>query len=152
VSAHGPIGSAATPLTLTCAQQSAGAAGPAPGDLVVGPLDLIAGKTLATANPSLYGESGRYKVPITVRSGATVTMAIGAQALGHVVIDNPNGPSSGVTAVIYHSCPTGWTSFPQGFVFTDGRTRGCVPLDVSIAGQPPTRHVTVSLFAGSCPA
>jgi len=44
----------------------------------------------------------------------------GAQAQGHVVIYNPYGPPGGVSAVTYHSC------------------------------QPRTRHVTISLFAGSC--
>ena len=40
----------------------------------------------------------------------------------------------------------------RGFAFTGGRTRGCVPLDVRVGGQSRVRHVTLSLFAGSCGA
>jgi hypothetical protein len=130
----------------------AGPSVPAPGDLIVGPLDIVAGKTLATANPSGYGDPSNYKVPIAVRSGAIVTITIAAQAQAHVVIKNPYGPSGGATTASYHPCPAGWTVFAQGFAFTDGRIRGCVPLDVTIAGQPSPRRITVSLFAGSCPA
>jgi len=152
--AHSPAGGLGSPLTLTCAQQAGGTTPslPAAGDLVVGPLDIRAGKTLATANPSGYGEQGNYKVPIAVRSGASVTISVAAQAVGYIVIHNPYGPAQGVTTATYHPCPTGWTVFPQSFAFTDGRTRGCVPLDVTIAGQPYPRRITVSLFAGPCPA
>jgi hypothetical protein len=40
--------------------------------------------------------------------------------------------------------------YAQGFAFTDGQIRGCVPLEVKIGGQPQVRRVTLSLFAGSC--
>jgi hypothetical protein len=48
--------------------------------------------------------------------------------------------------------PGAWTFFAQGFAFRGGRIRGCVPLDVQVAGQPGTRRITLSLFTGSCPA
>jgi hypothetical protein len=67
---------------------------PRPGDLVIGPLLIVDGRELATADPAGF--------------------------------------------------------FAQGFAFTDGRTRGCPPLDVSIDHQPQVRHVTLSPFAGSC--
>jgi hypothetical protein len=41
---------------------------------------------------------------------------------------------------------------PEGFTFTNGQLRGCVPLDVTIGRDPRVRHVTLSLFAGRCPA
>jgi hypothetical protein len=93
---------------------------------------------------------GSYKVPIAIGPGATVTVVIAPQARGRVVIDNPYGPAGGVAAATYHACQRGWTVFVQGFAFPDHRARGCVPLDVQAAGQPGTRHLTVSLFAGHC--
>src|SRR5258708_15912508 len=71
-----------------------------------------------------------YKYPIAVAPGATVTMTIAASARGHVVIGNPYGPPAGVVAASYPACQPGqgqgWALVVQGFVFTDGRTRGCV--------------------------
>jgi hypothetical protein len=81
-----------------------------------------------------------------------VTVTIGAQARGQVVIDNPYSPVGGVAAASYHSCSRKTGFFAQGFAFTNGRIRGCVALDVRIGHQPQVRHVTLSLFAGSCPA
>ncbi len=148
----GVIGSPGNPLKLSCAEQSTGAAPmmPGPDDLVIGPLDIVEGKLLATANPAGYGEHGSYKVPIAIGPGATVTVVIAAQARGRVVIDNPYGPPGGVAAATYPSCQPGWTVFAQGLAFPDRRARGCVPLDVQTGGQSRTRHGTVSLFAGSC--
>jgi hypothetical protein len=68
------------------------------------------------------------------------------------VIDNPDSPVGGVAAVSYHACPHATGFFAQGFAFTDGRARGCVPLDVWIGNEPGVRQVTLSLFAGSCPS
>src|SRR5216683_6443917 len=95
-----------------------------------------------------------YKYPIAVAPGATVTMMIAASARGHIVIDNPYGPPAGVVAASYRACrpgqQQGWTVFVQFFTFTDGRTRGCVPLTVRIGRKARIRHVTVSLYAGPC--
>jgi hypothetical protein len=139
---------------LSCAEASSGAgsSAPAPGDLVVGPLLFFEGQTLATANPAGYGQNGSYKVPLALIRQATVTVTIAARARRFVVISNPYGPLTGVAAATYRSCRGGWTVFAQGFSFTDGRIRGCVPLDVQIDNQLPVRHVTISLFAGSCPS
>jgi len=149
---NGVAGSPGNPLVLSCAAAAFGATGtiPGPHDLVSGPLDVIDGELLATADPAGYGDRGNYKVPIAVGPGATVTVTIAPQARGRVVIYNPYGPGGGVAAATYQSCQPGWTVFPQGFVFPDHRARGCVPLDVRAGGQPRTRHLTVSLFAGSC--
>lgn len=65
------------------------------------------------------------------------------------MISNPNVPA-GVTAATYRSCPHAAGFYAQGFAFTGGQVRGCVPLDVKVGGQSRVRHVTLSLFAGSC--
>jgi hypothetical protein len=55
-----------------------------------------------------------------------------------------------VTAATYRSYAQAAGFFAQGFAFTGGQTRGCVPLDVRVGHQPRVRHLTLSLFAGSC--
>jgi hypothetical protein len=136
---------------MSCAQESfPGDPGtsltPGPSDLTVGPLDFPGGKALATENPADFGGTlGSYKIGFVLTPGSTVTVMIAPQARGRVVI-RPEG----AVAVTYSSCrhPSGF--FPQGFTFTGGRTRGCVPLDMRIGGEPGIRHVTISLFAGRC--
>lgn len=156
---HGPatatLGSPGNPLTLSC-DQSSGLLTPGPGDLVVGPLYIINARN--SVDPKGAGPTPQhgYKYPIAVIPGATVTMMIAAPARSHVVIDNPYGPQPGVIAATYRACQPspygGWTVFVQGFTFTDGRTRGCVPLTVQPGRGAPIRHVTVSLYAGPCAA
>ena len=149
------LGSPGRPLMLSCSEKSAaGSVAPRPGDVVVGPLYIINAKQ--SADPAGAGPAPQhgYKYPIAVAPGATVTLMIAAPARGHVVIDNPYGPPAGVVAASYRACPPGqeqgWTVFVQGFTFTDGRTRGCVPLTVRIGREARIRHATVSLYAGSC--
>ena len=148
-------GSAANPVVLTCDQTSNPPAKPRPHDLVVGPLWIINGRN--AVDPEAAGPSPphAYKYPIGVRPGATVTMMIAPAARGHVVIDNPY-LQFGVTAATYRACPPssslGWSVFVQGFAFTDGRTRGCVPLTVRSGRRTPVRRVTISLYAGRCTA
>ena len=147
------LGSPGNPLMLSCDQTSRPPLpGPRPGDLVVGSLWIINGRDSVDPNGAGPHPQHGYKYPIAVTPGATVTMMIAPPARGHVVIDNPYGPP-GVIAATYHACqPTssGWSVFVQGFTFTDGRTRGCVPLTVRTGRKAPIRHVTVSLFAGPC--
>jgi hypothetical protein len=150
-------GSPGNPLLLSCAQESFTEAPvpqqPQPGDLVIGPLFIVNGKRLATANPAGYGDHGSYKIPFIVTMGSTVTVTIAAPARGQVVIDNPYADLSGVggvTAATYRSCSREAGFFAQGFAFTRGQTRGCVPLDVRIGHKPQVHRVTLSLFAGSC--
>jgi len=153
--ATGLLGTPGRPLMLSCSEQSvAGLVTPGPGDLVVGPLYIINARQSVDPNGAGSAPQHGYKYPIAVAPGATVTMMIAAPARGHVVIDNPYGPPAGVVAASYRACPPGqeqgWTVFVQGFTFTDGRTRGCVPLTVRIGREARIRHVTVSLYAGSC--
>jgi hypothetical protein len=157
--ASGRIGSPGHPLALSCADESFPGypdppipPRPQPHDLAIGPLIIVNGKRLATADPAGYGEHGSYKIPLVLLPGRTATVTIGAQARGRVVIENPDSPVGGVAAVAYHACPHATGFFAQGFAFTDGRARGCVPLDVRIGSEPGVRHITLSLFAGSCPS
>jgi hypothetical protein len=78
-----------------------------------------------------------------------VTVTIDPPARGHVVIDNPYA-RHGVTAATYRPCRHTAGVFAQGFAFTDGRIRGCVPLEVRVGGQARVQRVTLSLFASSC--
>jgi hypothetical protein len=152
----GPPGSPGHPVVFGCAEESfAGDSSvqqrPQPGDLAVGPLIIFGGQRLATADPAGNGEHGSYpKVPFIVTMGATVTVTIDPPARGHVMITNPYAPG-GVTAATYRPCPHVPGFYAQGFAFTGGQIRGCVPLGVKVGGQPRIRHVTLSLFAGSCP-
>jgi len=153
----GRPGSPGNPLLLSCGEESFPEPPvpqqPQPGDLAIGPLFIVNGKRLATASPAGYGDHGSYKIPIIVTMGSTVTLTIAAPARGQVMIDNPYAHLAGVrdlAAATYRSCSHIAGFFAQGFAFTHGQTRGCVPLDVRIGHQPQVHHVTLSLFAGSC--
>ena len=146
-------GSAAFPVVFTCDQTSNPPLKPRRGDLVVGPLWFINARDSVGPKGAGPNPPHEYKYPIGVRPGATVTMMIAPRARGHVVIDNPY-VASDVTAATYRAClpssSPGWSVFVEGFAFTDGRTRGCVPLTVRTGRKTPIRHVTVSLYAGHC--
>ena len=149
----GPAGSPGNPQVFSCAEESFLGGSmppmPEPGDLAVGPLVIISGKAVANAEPSSFGEHGSYKIPFFVPRGSTVTVTIDPPARGHVVIDNPYA-LHGVTAATYRPCANVTGFYAQGFAFTDGRIRGCVPLEVRVGDQARVRRVTLSLFAGSC--
>ena len=151
----GPAGSPGNPQVFSCAEESF-LGGPVPqmpepGDLAVGPLVIISGKRVANADPAGWGDHGSYKIPFFVSMGSTVTVTIDPPARGHVVIDNPYA-RRGVTAATYRPCAHANGFFAQGFMFTNGQIRGCVPLEVRVGGQARVQRVTVSLFAGSCAA
>jgi hypothetical protein len=141
-------------LLLSCGQEAvtvpAVPRSPEPGDLAIGPVIIIEGSKLATADPAGYGSHGTYKIPIIVAPGPAVTITIAARARGQVVIDNPYSPVGGVVAATYRSCSRTPGFFAQSLAFTSGQIRGCVPLDVRTAHDPAVRHVTLSVFAGSC--
>jgi hypothetical protein len=160
----GPLGRPGNPLVLSCAAEAwPGYPGPpvpvipGPHDLAVGPIYFANGLTLATKTPAWYGYSpfgrhGRfYKIGLVVRPGTAVTVTIGATARGHAVFGLAVN-SGGATSVTYHSCRKAGGFYAQGFAFTRPPFRGCVPLDVTVRGQVRVRHVTLSLFAGSCAA
>jgi hypothetical protein len=162
----GPPGSPGNPLVLSCAAEAwpgypdpPAPATPGPHDLAAGPVYFAGALDLATDTPArhgyaTFGRRGRfYKFGLVVRAGATVTVTIGASARGHAVIGLAvNGSDRGVTSATYHACRKPGGFYAQGFAFTRPPFRGCVPLDVTVGGQARVRHVTLSLFAGSCPA
>ena len=154
--ATGPTGSPGNPQVLSCAEESFWGDSvpkmPEPGDLVIGPLVIISGKMVANADPAGFGEHGSYKIPFFVPRGTTVTVTIDPPARGHVVIDTPYAHR--VTATTYRPCPNVPGFFAQGFNFTNGQVRGCVPLEVRVGDgdQARVHRVTISLFAGSCAA
>ena len=162
----GPLGSPGNPLVLSCAAEAwpgypgpPAPATPGPHDLAVGPMYFPVGLALATYTPAQwgyapFGRHGRfYKLPLVVRPGTTVTVTIGTSARGHAVIASAaNGSDRGVTSATYHACRKAGGFFAQGFAFTRPPFRGCVPLSVTVRGQPGVRRVALSLFAGSCAA
>ena len=121
---------------------------PQPGDLAAGPLIIPGGKRLADANPQGYGDHGRYKVPFIVKTGATVTVTVQPPARGFAVIDSYYTPVGGVAAITYHACAHEAGFYPQSIVFLHGRTRGCIPLAVTVGRQ--LDDLTLDLFAGRC--
>ena len=150
----GLAGSPGNPQVFSCAEESF-LTGPVPkrpepGDLTVGPLVIIDGKKVANADPAGWGDHGSYKIPFFVPRGTTVTVTIDPPARGHVVIDTPYAHR--VTAATYRPCSQVTGFFAQGFAFTDGQVRGCVPLEVRVGGQARVQRVTLSLFAGCCAA
>ena len=148
---HARLGGPGNPITLSCADEAfPGPAKPGRDDLVIGPLFIMNGRQLAAANPAGFGEHGSYKIPLALRPGSMATVTIGASARGQVLIDNPYSPVGGVTAASYRSCAHYGGFFAQGFRFTHGRVRGCVPLDVRVDHESRVRHVRISLFAGPC--
>ena len=154
-SSRSTLGSAGNPVVLSCDQTSNPPLTPRPGDLVVGPLWIMDARDSMDPNGAGPHRTHAYKYPIGVRPGAVVTMMIAPPARGHVVIDNPY-VQFGVTAATYRACSPssspGWSVFVQGLAFTDGRTRGCVPLTVRSGRKTPERHITISLYAGRCTA
>ena len=160
----GPLSSPGHPLVLSCAAEAwpgypdrPAPITPGPRDLAIGPMYFAGGLALATETPAQhgyapFGRHGRfYKFGLVVRPSATVTVTIGASARGHAVIALAwNGLDRGVTSATYHACRQAGGFYAQGFAFTGPPFRGCVPLLVTAGGQARVRHVTLSLFAGSC--
>jgi hypothetical protein len=144
-----PLGSPSHPSVLGCGAE-AGIDTPlrrGPSDVVVGPLWFPGAKRLPSARPSGYGEHGVYKISPAIAAGATVTLTIAPSARSYAVMRNPY-LARGVVSITYHACEHERSFFPQSFAFTDGRTRGCIPLDVSSSGR--VRHITLKLFVRHC--
>jgi hypothetical protein len=144
-----PLGSAGHPSILGCGAEASinTPLRRSPSDVVAGPLWFPGAKRLPTARPGGYGEHGVYKIPPAIAAGATVTLTIAPSARGYTVMRNPY-LARGVVSITYHACEHERSFFAQSFAFTDGRTRGCIPLDVSSAGR--VRHVTLKLFVRHC--
>lgn len=152
------VGTPTHPQILTCYEEATQFTG---GTLPpVGPDDIGFGagyfpkaRLRATMNPRLSSREAQlfgYKLPPVVDPGTTVTMTIARGARSYVVQQNPWSPPQGSVSVTYRACLHKPGFFPQSFRFTDGRKRGCVPLDVRVRGQRKTSHIVLSLFAGRC--
>lgn len=160
----GPVGSPGNPVILSCDAESWPGSPDPPASVTPGPLDFavgpmyfagardLANETAAREGYAPYGRDGRFfKFGVVVRPSATVTVTIGASAIGHVVIVRAvNGSELAVTSATYHACAEAGSFYAQGFALIHAPFRACVPLDVTVGGQTQVRHVTLSLFAGSC--
>ncbi len=152
------VGTPTHPQVLTCyeeATQFTGGTPPpvGPHDIGFGPGYFPKARLLATMNPPNSGRDAQltgYKLPPVVYPGATVTMTISRSARSYVVQQNPWSPRQGSVSVVYRACLHKRGFFPQSFRFTDGRIRGCVPIDVRVGGQRKTSHIVLSFFAGRC--
>ncbi len=152
------VGTSTHPQVLTCyeeATQFTGTTPPpaGPQDIAFGPGYFPKARLLATMNPPNSGRDAEltgYKLPPVVYPGATVTMTVARNARSYVVQQNPWSPRQGSVSVTYRACSHKPGFFPQSFRFTDGRKRGCVPLDVRVGGQQKTSHIVLSFFAGRC--
>ncbi len=152
------VGTPTDPQILACYEEATQFTG---GTLPpVGPDDIGFGvgyfpkaRGLATMNPPNSGRDAQlsgYKLPPVVYPGATVTMTIASRARSYVVQQNPWSPRQGSVSVTYRACSHEPGFFPQSFRFTDGRIRGCVPLDVRVGEQRKVSHIVLSFFAGRC--
>lgn len=153
------VGTPTHPQILSCYEEATrftGSVAPiGPHDIGFGPGYFPQARRLATMNPPNAGHSAGvtgYKLPPVVYPGATVTLTIARRARSYVVQQNPWSPLHGSQSVTYRACAHKRGFFPQSFRFTDGRVRGCVPLDVQVEGQRRTSRVVLSLFAGQCSA
>ena len=151
------VGTPTHPQILTCleeATQFTGTLPPVgPHDIGFGPGYFPQARRRATANPPNSGRGAQltgYKLPPVVYPGATVTMTIARDARSYVVQQNPWSPRQGSVSVTYRACLHKPGFFPQSFRFTDGRRRGCVPLDVRVGVQRKVSHIVLSFFAGRC--
>ena len=153
------VGTPTHPQVLTCYEEATQFTGGTPPP--VGPHDIGFGagyfpqaRRLATMNPPPnFGRGAQltgYKLPPVVYPGATVTMTVARGARSYVVQQNAWSPLQGSVSVTYRACLHKPGFFPQSFRFTDGRERGCVPLDVRVGGQRKTSHIVLSFFAGRC--
>jgi hypothetical protein len=151
------VGAPTHPQILTCAEEATQFTGTlppiGPHDIGFGPGYFPHARLLATMNPPNSSRGAQltgYKLPPVVYPGATVTMTIARGARSYVVQQNPWSPRQGSLSVTYRACLHKRGFFPQSFRFTDGRRRGCVPLDVRVDGQRKTSHIVLSFFAGPC--
>ena len=151
------VGTPRHPQIFTCNEEATQFTGSLP---PIGPHDIGFGsgyfpqaRRLATANPPDSGREAQltgYKMPPVVYPGTTVTITIARGARSYVVQQNPWSPRQGSASVTYRACLHKQGFFPQSFRFTDGRHRGCVPLDVRVGGRRKTTHIVLSFFAGRC--
>ncbi|WP_344661878.1 hypothetical protein [Catenulispora subtropica] len=121
----------------------------------------------AWSDPAAYGATPPqpdadgvtfYKGGVTVRADhPKVTITIGAEArsFARIVIEDFQDPL-GALSVTYAGTPRiaaekGWDCwYVGGFNLLNRRTTACVPLDITIAGDPVVHHVKVPIGI-TCP-
>jgi hypothetical protein len=153
-SADPGTGSGERPFQAGCSGSIRTRAPAQPTDFAVGPLRYGAAASWATMPPPADVElpDGRYfyKTGAILRPGAVVTVTVAPEARRNATIAVQGGPDPGSASVTYRSCPAAPdTVWPGGFLLTE--QTACLPLDVSVLGEPGRRHVMLSVFHRSCP-
>jgi hypothetical protein len=102
-------------------------------------------------SPNFAGGGYFYKVGMELLRGARVTVAIGEAASSYASLVSMFSPPQGDHMITYQSCrdtapATAWVG---GFLL-HGRRTACVPLVITVSGEPHSRRVMISLGAGSC--
>lgn len=121
-------------------------------DFAVGPLRYASAAAWAARSPTsgTRNPDGTYfyKTGAYVTPGRTATITIAPAARSFASIVTEYGPDQGSLSVTYSGCahtPVWWVG---GFRLT--RPRACLPLDVTVAGDPAPLHTVLSLFNGRC--
>ncbi|WP_143120493.1 hypothetical protein [Actinacidiphila alni] len=124
-------------------------------DVTVGPLTWPGLRALTDGDQKSFGyhdsDGWHYKVAVDLRSGASVTLTIGAEQRAKAGLEYGRAFGSTPTpAVTFNACPARPTVFVGSF-FVAGDGRACVPVDVRADGAA-SRRVVISFFSGPCPA
>jgi hypothetical protein len=129
--------------------------------VVAGPLTLVWALGYATPRSAPPKRTVAHKVLVVVEPATTVTVAIpaSAQALASLAYDprrfnDMRRVRAGYAAVTFAACeqPNGDLPWQRGTQFNGAFIvygRRCVPIDVSVAGQPAARRL-ISFGAGAC--
>jgi hypothetical protein len=138
-----------------------------PGNIVVGPLALVAGATAAGQSPALIRKLGGWKSPLLVRAGHTVTLRIPEAARKFAGLGYGPLPQGFIDVhdahhtITFVPCPrdepayagvqptVGPVTFWSGGIIVN-RAPACVPLEVFIDDEREPRRLVVSLAAGRC--
>ncbi len=136
-------------------------------DLIVGPLSYGAaaeGIRTADGRPAAPGPDGItfYKIGTRLALGASATVAIGDPARAYAGIRTEQGSDGGYSSVSYAACASGdprvtgddapapvgvwWVG---GFLLS-GRDSACLPLEITVDGDPTVHRIDLALPAGAC--
>ena len=142
------------PFQAGCSRSIRDQAPARPVDFAAGPLRYAAAAAWATMPPpaDVRLPDGRYfyKTGAILSPGAVVTVTVAPEARRHATIDVQGGPDTGSTSVTYHACPDAPdTIWPGGFLLTE--QTACLPLDVSVPGEPGGRRIILSVHHHTCP-
>ncbi|MBD0737317.1 hypothetical protein BGM09_29190 [Streptomyces sp. CBMA29] len=144
-----------TSSSSSSSSSSPAAPATAKNDVTVGPLTWTGLRALTDGDQSGHGyhnsDGWHYKVAASIRTGATVTLTIGAEQRAKAGLEYGRAfGSTPAPAITFDACPTRPTVFIGGF-FVAGDGHACVPVDVQV-GQGAPQRVVISFFNGQCPA